>query len=362
MNFGQSTTPTPFGPTAIDATSLNLGPHTGAASSDVTTQYNTLKSSFDSAIATHATAFELGETNFLATLATLETALYAAIDVWAGVIGKPLEDAKNGIAEQMAILQDAQASIVDEAFALPEWLNFMGTYYSGLLLYLGAILEGTSGRYAFASGIAPSASPAGTGTPTGDSPFGTSSLQTVVIEQSLKRAGEPFVKYGYKRFAVRATKSGVEERNDAIFALEINGANVAQELRPNLADLKSMYFDGNILRAQVTVSTAGQKAEATYVQLHVVTRGSAITLSAPQQSATLSADLGGYKQADISYTFLTTGWFDVAVVARTASNNQYSESYTRYAVHYDSATAPSDADNITASVRRNFGIRPEEAS
>lgn len=363
VNFGQGSTPAPVGPSAVDATSANLGSLTGAAATDVTSDFATLVTAYDVAVYTGAVAFSAGESGFLTALSTLRTSLYACVDAWGDAIGKTLFDAKNKIDEQISILESAEASIADEGLTTTEWKDFMGAYFSGLLLYLGALLEGQSGRYVFKNGVAPAAAPAGSGAVTDNAPDGSASAPIVEIQQSLKAAGEPFVKYGYLRFAVRASKDTgagvVEERNDQIFTLEINGINEPQFKRPNDAQIKELSFAGGVLTAVIVVPTSNQLAEPLYVDLYVVTRGSAITLSSAQASGTLSADLGGYKQVTVQYTMPGAAWYDIAAVARSAAG-QRSENYDRKAVEYGGGTAPGDVESVSAEVRRNHGIRPEE--
>lgn len=361
INFGNRATPAPVGPTALNATSASVGALTGAAATDFTSNYATLVTAFDAAIATATLNLTYGEATWLGFLSTLRTSLLAAVDVWAIAIGKTLNDAKNQIDQQIAIVEGAENSVALEGLGSTEWTDFTGTYYGGLLLFLGAILEGQSGRYVFSNGIAPGSAPVGTGSATGTAPDGTSGTTGMSFQQSLKSAGEPFVRVGVRRFVVRATKASVEERNDQVFQLEINGSNVAELPRPNDAQIKAMSFSGGVLSVVVTVPTANQKVAATAVDLYVVTAGGAIVLGSAVDSEALSDDLGGYKQTSLlAYTMPGTGWFDIAVAARSAAG-QRSASYPRKTVEYGGGTVPGAVSTITAQVQRNRGIRPEEA-
>lgn len=367
INYGDRATPAPVGPSATNATSAALGALTGAAATDFTSNYATLVTAFDSAVSAANTTFdmpnsdaEVRATEWLAALSTLRTALYAAIDVWASVLCKTLNDAKKQIDQQISIVEGAENSVTAEALTSDNWEDFTGTYYGGLLLFLGAILEGQSGRYTFLSGIVPGASPAGTGTLQGNAPDGTAGTSGMSFQLSLKAAGEPFVRVGVRRFVVRATNAaGVEERNDQVFQLEINGSNAAELPRPNDAQIKEMSFAGGVLTVVAIVQTANQKVAATAVDLYVVTAGSAITLGSASASGSLSTDLGGYQQVSLQYTMPGTGWYDIAIAARSAAG-QRSANYPRKTHEYGGGTVPGAVSSIEARIQRNRGVRPEE--
>lgn len=366
INYGDRASPAPVGPSAVNATSAALGALTGAAATDFTTNYATLVSSWDAAVSAATAIFDMvpssstRSVDWLSALSTLRTSLYAAVDVWAAAIGKTLNDAKSQINQQISIVEDVEDSANDQDLTADQWADFTGTYYGGLLNFLGAILEGQSGRYAFLTGIVPGAAPAGTGTATGTAPDGTAGTNGVSFQQSLKSAGEPFVRVGVRRFVVRATNAaGVEERNDQVYQLEINGSNAAELPRPNDAQIKEMSFSGGVLTVVAIVQSANQKVAATAVDLYVVTTGSAITLASASESGTLSGDLGGYKQVTIQYTMPGTGWYDIAVAARSAAG-QRSANYPRKTHEYGGGTVPGAVSSISAQVQRNRGVRPEE--
>lgn len=366
INYGNRASPAPVGPSALNATSASLGALTGAAATDFTSNYATLVTAWDAAVAAASLKFDMltpatRTADWLAALATLRTALYAAVDVWAAAIGKSLNDPKTHIDQQISILEGVENSVTNENLTSAEWEDFTGTYYGGLLQFLGAILEGQSGRYLFLSGIVPGAAPAGTGSVTGNAPDGTAGSSGMTFQQSLKAAGEPFVRVGVRRFVVRATNAaGVEERNDQVFRLEINGSNAAELPRPNDAQIKEMSFANGVLTVVAIVHAANQKVAATAVDLYVVTTGSAITLGSASATGTLSVDLGGYKQVTLQYTMPGAGWYDIAVAARSAAG-QRSENYPRRTHEYGGGTVPGAVSSISAQVQRNRGSRPEEA-
>jgi hypothetical protein len=369
INYGtQLSGPTPVGPSATNATSASLGALTGAAPYDRTSNYATLVSSHSTAVLASRVAFAAGETGFYDSLDTLRQALYTAIDTWGGVIGKTLSDAKEQIDKQIAVVEDYVEVLEYEqetagvAYTTAEWQDRVGIYYGGLLAFLSTQLDGSAGRYSIREGILPGTGQAGSGTFEDTAAEGTSGYLNYSVQQTLKAAGEPLTGYSIRRFVVRATKSGVEERNDQVFRLEINGSDLPELPRPNTAQIRTLEFDasGNVAIEAVVLS-ADALEDATDVDLYVVVAGAAITLGTASDSATLSDDLGGYKIATFTYAMGgAEGWFDFAVVARTAAG-QRSATYLRKTLYYGGTDVPAAVTSIMALAQRNVGIRPEEA-
>ena len=360
INFGSRASPGPFGPTAVDATSLNIGPLTGAAAVDVTSNYATLVASFDSEVASLGVTFDAGESGWLAALAARETALLAAIAVWETALGKTLDDAKAALRLQVDVLEAAEDAVADDAMSTADWKTYTGLFYGAFLNFVSALLEGFSGRYVLPGGHAPGGASAGGSTITGASPDGSTGASGASFQQSLKAAGEPFVRSGYRRFVVRASKGGIEETGDIPFVLEIDGTNTPLAPRPNAAQIQQITFSSGNVTVRAGVNEDNASVAATIIDIYVVSKGAAITLSSPSASGTLPAANGSYHEISTSFAMPGNGWFDIVAVSRTAAGVRQ-EAYTRFSKYYSSAV-PTGVASISAKVLRGSGVRPEEAS
>jgi hypothetical protein len=220
------------------------------------------------------------------------------------------------------------------------------------LLFLGALVEGKSGRYALTDGFLPGGSPPGTGTATGASLDGTSGRTGISFDESLLSAVTPLIKNGRVRVIVRATKSSIQETGDAEYVVEFDAAGAIVGARPNQAQIQQITVDGLAVTVKAGV-VEDEAGTATIIDLYVYT--GAISLSSPSASANLPTAVGGYHEVSQSFTVAGAGAYNIAVLARTAGGIR-SEKYQVLTRYFDTDT-PSAVSEVRAKVVRGAPAR-----
>jgi hypothetical protein len=349
INFGTfSAGPTPVGPSAVDATSLTTAAITGYTALDHTSAFNTCKTAFDSAVATANTAFNAGPP-FTTDFATLETAILAAIDALGTTLGFGFRE----IREQITAAADSTDQYLQSISSLTgtEWLTQAGQYYGAFLRTLGSLLEDNPTRYYLPNGAL--AGSVRGGETTGTSSDGQLGEEMVRIGTTLYTACLPLVKPAVIRLIVRATKSSVEELNGAVYDVELDNSGNIVSARPGKADIISKSISGLTLTVAAEIIEENVAASADYLDLYVYT--GTISLGSANASLTLpTTGVNGQRRGTFSgVTVGASGWYKVAVLARTASGVR-SEKYDEQLVYISNDT-PQQLASIKGYAVRSRG-------
>jgi len=357
INFGSRSTPGPYGPTAVNAGMQYIDTVSGYAPVDRSGDYGMLVSAFNGAASTGNTLFASAGSSVFD---SVETSILAALSSFGSALGGiPFRNAKQQVRRLFAQIQGAIDSLPG-GFTTAEWQDTVGPFWGQALLFLGALLDGNSGRYAsFANGAVPGgASPSGS-TPTGSAPDGSAARVGVSFNDSLYMAAQPFERKGKLRVIVRASKSGVTEKTDTEVEIEFDASGNIVNPRPNRAEIQDITVAGGLTNTfKIGVVEDNAFATATHVDLYVVAVGTPIDLTTPSASGTLPTAVGGYHEITVQYTVGAPGHYQVAAVARTAGGVR-SEFYG-VQTRYIAADVPGSVANLSAKVVRGVGVRGEE--
>jgi len=357
INFGTRASPGPYGPTAVDAGMQYIDTVSGYAPVDRSSDWAAVVSDFDTAASDGNTLFaSAGSSVFTAVEATILAALTTFGTALGGI---RFRAAKRQVTRLFSQIQGAIESL-PVGFTTAEWQDRVGPFWGQALLFLGALLEGNSGRYAqFANGAVPGgASPSGS-TPTGSAPDGTAARVGVSFSDSLYTAVQPMVRNGKLRVVVRASKSGVTEKNDTEVEIEFDASGNIVDPRPNKAHIQSITVASGLTNTfKIGVIEDDGAAVATNVDLYVVAVGTPIDVTTPSASGTLPAAVGGYHEITVQYTVGAPGHYQIAAVARSAAGVR-SEEY-EVQTRYIAADVPGSVSNLSAKVVRGVGVRGEE--
>lgn len=352
INFGNYALPAPVGPSALNATSAGFAVAAYAAT-DLTAAYATLQAAFDAAVLAQNTQFTAGQIPFNSNFDTMISALHTAINVWADACALSLNAFKENISRGAVSIKGFIAKF-PTTLSASEWKDAMGSMYSGLLASLGAMLENNPARYALPNAAINNG---GTGSATIGTGQGTDSTgRRIFLGDTLKSVAQPFIRNAQIRLVVRATKTGIQETNDAQYVLELTNAGAIVGLRPNRARVASITrTNGLTVAAEGTIYNFDSLDDAAYLDLYLVASTVDINsvLGSPQASTALSAAQANLQRASVSYTVAGAGHYKLALVARSAAgvNALLWDEY----IFFVSSTAPGAPDDLEATVIRGKG-------
>lgn len=337
--------------TALNATSAVLAAVTGYAATSKQTAIDTLFAAFDAAVV--ACNADFNQTDFAAAFETMQAALIDAVIAYGDSINLRLTkfvDAINLTANTLAEYNDSlpvmSASI---------WEDIVGGAYGEFLAYLGGMLNLTPGRYTLPNGAIGAGALGSEALGTGAANDGSAGVTDTVFGQSLYGVADPIIETGKIRVVVRATKAGVQEKQDHAFEVEFDDAGAIITARPNEAHIQNIEKDGLDITVSASVIGDDAAAVAAYIDLYVVPSGDTIDLTSPSASSSaLPSPRLNVQSKDITYTVPSDGYYDVAVAARTGT--AYSARSAIKTV-YMNTVAPGAVGNFIAKVIRGRGAR-----
>lgn len=295
INFGQCSTPTPVGPSAVDATSAVLGAVPSTTPVDNTGDYATLVAALDAAATGLNTIYDLGEAAFTG-IDAIVSGLVADVAAYGVAIGKALTEFTVAVQASGDALFGAQQLYFGAGLAPADWAAALKSFLGGFYATLGNVLAGTPLRYGFSDGSVAVVS----GSP--------------VLSADCYDVGQPFVKPAIFRFIARATKGGVQERGDQVFELEVDGAGVAVLPRPNLAVIQALSFAG--LVGTITAGVLEDNSIVAAAAVELIVDGAIVA------AAALGAIVDNAHKADLVYNFATAGEHEIAVRAISAAGTK----------------------------------------
>lgn len=408
INFESANTPTPI-TTAIDATTATLAAITDFAVDDFTSDFSTLASAFDTQVSAALTAYAIGESGFITSFGSVQSALDAAISAFGGTLEIDFSEFAglvNGICTNVL----DTATSLDELYLTPltGWTAagpyFVGDYTIGL--------SGGSGDPQIGSAFTIAANPdiylvtnwdAGAnlldfeppliaGVSLGDSinfiaptftwsdsmkasmgqflsglgcilsgnsarysfSDGTLPSITPLVVQSIYDAALPLIETAKIRVVIRASKGGVQEQTDAEFVVELDNSGNILFPKPNQANIaKIAVTSGLTLNVVSSVIEDDTAALADSIQLFVVPIASSFNFAAPVDIQSLGTAYGNYHSTTLSYTVGSVGWYKIAVKAVSAGT--LSDSYSTQTIYLSTST-PDAVLNLNAKVIRGLGI------
>lgn len=295
INWGQFDDPAPV-VTALNAPSAVLDDSFDYSSVDNGGDYDDANVAFDAVATALNTAFDAGETDFTSDWGAQIAAALAAVAALGTALGKDLRSLSGLIVDAQLVLQGVLDGVAGEGLSTDDWKLAVGPNYGNLLTLLSALIQGDGSRYALPTGAVAGASEA--------------------LAENLYTVSLPFAKPSITRLVVRATKGGIEERNDQVYSVEHAGGGTPRLPRPNKAEILGITFAG--LTAAIVAGVLEENAAAAATKVYLFVDGGEVT------HATLAAaDETGAHQATISYA-LTEGWHVIFVKAKTAAG-QYSD-------------------------------------
>ena len=382
VNYGSWTTPAIIGsgmtPDGLGNWTLAIPAITGYAATTGSTAYTTLKSACDTAAAALITAFNAGQTGFTAAITTYTSAVSAAIAAFATTLGLDVTAAQTYLSnsvqslliasaqytsgtasgwtvigsdvqspgpspylasgnqqitptggtgafnvndvisigagtEQYNVLEIGTQLTVNPPIAVDKlngdaitlypiagatWTAAIQPYVVAALAQLGTLLRGQASLYTLPGIPAPEESG---------------------IDVTLYDMGAPY--YGTPprfRFAVAAIKGGVQEQTFQEFDVQFHDDGTIMGALPNQAQFSAIRFSGLQVQADINVIDDNSGATAAFVDLYVVTQGSAINYATPSASVALPAPAIGFAQATVLFTVSTSGVYDIACKARSS--------------------------------------------
>lgn len=196
-----------------------------------------------------------------------------------------------------------------------DWQAQIRVAYGAYLAFLGSVLNGDATRYKF--------------------PDGTTDTQSEAIPPiHLLDVVTPFVPPMIVRYAVRATKGGIEETDDQIFAVEFDAGGTSLNPRPNTPYVVlPVSLRGTAIPITAGVIEDNATVPAAYVHMYVQPDdGSAFDFTAPDATAALPAPTFNSHQATLTVpeplgarffgdrfgSTLAAGWYRVAVRSAAA--------------------------------------------
>ncbi len=342
--------------TAADATSATLAAITDYTAVDTSTALATLKTAFDSAVATVNAAYTTGETGFAAALATYAAALKTAMNTYAATVWLRMTPWTKQLDGIVAVVSQQLATFNGLGLTTAQWQNQIGFAYAGLLGATGDMLEHNPTRYTLPNAAVGAGASGSATLGTGGMPSdGTSALNLSNTRYSLSDAAKPTIRPGKIRGVVRATKAGIQEKNDIQFEIEYTNAGAINTPRPNTATLSAVTAT-----AGLTLSATGQTVNddapgvATILDFYAQTT-SPIDLTNPQASVALADSGNGILAGTVSYTLPGAGWYYVAVAARTAAGARSLTAAERL-LEFDT-TGPGAVTSFSVKVVRGRGNR-----
>lgn len=329
INFGQQTGPAPVA-TAVDATSATLGLAPSTTPIDLSADYAAAAAAFDAVAAAFNTAFAAGEATFTAALPVQISAAFVALKTFEKALGKPLNVFRLAMISWCNLIESALATVAGLGLSTADWQTAVRDVYSGLVATLGALVDGSAQRYSMPDGSLPGELPG-------------------ELMSNLYDAAQPFVRPARFRFVVRARDAaGVEELNESVFTLEVDGAGVADATRPNPASIQSIDCAG--LTATVTALVIeDNNAGVLAVSVNLLVNGVVVA------NAVLPAATDGTHEVAIDYIFAAPGWYSVAVQAVAVGTGAVSDASVPQDV-YASDAAPVGVAALEAQVMRGLDV------
>lgn len=153
---------------------------------------------------------------------------------------------------------------------------------------------------------------------------------------------------------LRAVNAGVEDKNKTMLALEYDGSGNFVPARPNtpFIDVSSLAITSGLNLSIVgRYNSNRQKGVATQLQLFTRTPTGSYNFASPAATASLSATNPPYSNATLNYTFLSSGYYYITIMAATAGGTQSAIQATEMLV-YVSTSTPANVDP-TLSIDRS---------
>lgn len=347
--------------TGLNVTTASLGSAVSYAAVDHTSDYNTLKSAFDAAVATANAGFSTGESAFAGAFATLTSSITAAIKTYSNAIAIDLDEYVQAFVRSTSSVTNVVTAITGLGYSTGDFQDALTRSYGNFLQYLGSLLVSQPGLYTMPNGALGGAARGSASLGTGANIDGSSALSAPSIGLSLWQAAQPFVRNGKIRAVVRATKAGIQETGDAETIAEFDSYGAIILARPNKANVESTTITGGrTLSVVASVIEEEAAIAATDLQLFVVGVASSFNFSSAQGTVSLPTAYANYHRATVSYTAGSNGWFKYCVLAKNSTNSTQSASYETYYIYIDNTT-PGAATNLSAQVIRGKGIRASES-
>lgn len=146
---------------------------------------------------------------------------------------------------------------------------------------------------------------------------------------------------GKVRFIVRATKGGRQETTDVIHEVEIDASEAIINPRPNRAEIQDITItSGLTIEVEGAIVEDEAAAAASHFDLYVKALASgAINPDSDSAQASVALDTAvlGVKRKDVSYAVGGSGWYRVALLARTSAGAR-SRSWIEHIIEVSNAT------------------------
>lgn len=300
INFGRATTPA-IVTTALNATSATLAPIavSALATTDYTSDFATLTTSFDAGVDDVLSAYDAGESGFVDAFQAALDDLLDAISTFETVLDSDLSAYSDYLQASGQRIISASFSFGGVGLTSDDWHDAMQFAIGQFLVDAGQTLNGDGGRYHFSDGTLPAG-----GTP----PSST--------RDSLKRVASPLVRNKEIRVVVRAVKSGVEDQTNQEVVVEFDSTGAIVPPRPNVANVEDISIEGLDATVTANVLEDDTSAVADAIVLYVSPVITPITeTTTPTDSQDLPDPIANYHAVSLTYTASGAGWYQFGVRA-----------------------------------------------
>ena len=339
INFGEYATPVEL-VTATGDTEQQLPAVANWQPTNRQPYIDTLLASCDTAVADLLTAFYAGPTGFAAAWSIFDLAIQDAVFYFGEQIEwnvQPLSYSMNAIdAQMLGYIQQATVLTVTS-----EWKNYVGPILALTLQSYGGFINNEPDRWSVV-GYIPS---------TG----GTESRYPTLnyTDDSVISLCSPIIKPATVCVIVRATSnvSGIQEASDVQYCFDFDSNGDIVPRRPNQAYVESWTHTGLALTVKGWYGVADEDAEPDKLILLLKPVGVAIDPTSPVSTVTLGSETLGERRATMTYTVPSSGYYDLAVLAKVTSTGGLSEKYLVKTIRIDNF-APDGVTNLKATVLR----------
>jgi len=222
-----------------------------------------------------------------------------------------------------------------------EWKDNIGTLLAVTLQAYGSFLHNEPDRY-----IIP-AYPPSTGGQESQYP------EMSYTNDSVISLCDPIVKPATVCVIVRATSNltGIQEASDVEYCFEFDVAGDIVPRRPNQAYIESWSHNGLALAVKGLYLVPDELAEPDKLILCLKPVGTNIDPTSPISTVTLGSEVFGERRATMTYTVPSSGYYNIAVLAKKVSTGGLSKKYNVKTIRVDNF-APDGVINLKATVLR----------
>jgi hypothetical protein len=338
INFGEYDTPVQL-VTGTGDTSQQLPPVTNWQPVDRQPYINTLLASCDTAVGILLTAFAAGPTGFSTAWQTFDLAIQDAV----AQFGTDIEWNIIPLATSMDVVDAQLLGYIQQASVLTgtEWNNYIGPLLASTLQSYGSFINNEPDRWSV-----PNYTPS-----TGGEEAGTPEFS--YTNDSVISLCDPIVKPATVCVIVRATSNvtNIQEASDAEYCFDFDSVGDIVPKRPNQAYVETWSHTGLKLTVKGLYLVPNELATPNKLILCLKPVGTDIDPTSPVSTVTLGSDTMGERRCDLTYTVSSSGYYNIAVLAKNTVTGGISQNYYVKTVRIDNF-APDGVINLKATVLR----------